>query len=59
MNSMASEQRSHDETTAADPHLWLEDVTGDDALGWVRAHNEPTLADLVGERLEQMRADAL
>ncbi|MBC3753035.1 hypothetical protein H8I07_18640, partial [Bacillus pumilus] len=25
-----------------DPYLWLEDVTGDDALAWVRAHNEPT-----------------
>ena len=30
----------------ADPHLWLEDITGDDALQWVEAHNEPTLADL-------------
>ena len=29
-----------------DPYLWLEDVTGDDALDWVREHNEPTLAEL-------------
>jgi prolyl oligopeptidase len=43
----------------SDPHLWLEDITGDDALQWVEAHNEPTLADLGGERFEQMRADAL
>ena len=42
-----------------DPHLWLEDVTGDDALDWVRRHNEPTLAELGGERFEQMRAEAL
>jgi prolyl oligopeptidase len=42
-----------------DPHLWLEDITGDDALEWVNAHNEPTLADLGGERFEQMRAEAL
>jgi prolyl oligopeptidase len=42
-----------------DPHLWLEDITGDDALEWVDAHNEPTLADLGGERFEQMRAEAL
>jgi prolyl oligopeptidase len=42
-----------------DPHLWLEDITGDDALEWVSAHNEPTLADLGGERFEQMRAEAL
>lgn len=42
-----------------DPHLWLEEVTGDDALAWVREHNEPTVADLAGERFEQMRAEAL
>jgi len=43
----------------SDPHLWLEDITGDDALEWVQAHNEPTLSDLGGERCEQMRAEAL
>ena len=42
-----------------DPHLWLEDITGDDAMEWVRRHNEPTLAELGGERFEQMRAEAL
>lgn len=42
-----------------DPHLWLEEVTGDDALAWVREHNEPTVAELAGERFEQMRAEAL
>ncbi|MGW3483399.1 prolyl oligopeptidase family serine peptidase [Rhodococcus indonesiensis] len=26
-----------------DPHLWLEDVTGDEQLGWVRAHNDRTV----------------
>ena len=41
------------------PYLWLEDVTGDDALDWVRKHNEPTLAELGGDRFEQMRAEAL
>jgi prolyl oligopeptidase len=43
----------------SDPHLWLEDITGDDALEWVEAHNEPTLTDLGGARFEQMRAEAL
>lgn len=43
----------------SDPHLWLEDITGDDALQWVEAHNAPTLADLGGERFEKMRAEAL
>ena len=42
-----------------DPYLWLEDITGDDALDWVRKHNEPTLAELCGDRFEQMRAEAL
>ncbi|MGV0644426.1 prolyl oligopeptidase family serine peptidase [Mycolicibacterium sp. XJ879] len=42
-----------------DPYLWLEDITGDDALDWVRKRNEPTLAEFGGERFEQMRVDAL
>ncbi len=42
-----------------DPYLWLEDITGDDALDWVRRHNEPTIAEFSGERFEQMRAEAL
>jgi prolyl oligopeptidase len=42
-----------------DPHLWLEDITGDDALDWVRKHNEPTLSEIGGDGFEQMRAEAL
>ena len=42
-----------------DPYLWLEDVTGDEALDWVRARNEPTLAEFGGAPFEQMRAEAL
>ncbi len=42
-----------------DPYLWLEDITGDDALDWVRKHNEPTLAEFGGDRFEQMRVEAL
>ncbi len=44
---------------ADDPHLWLEDITGDDALDWVRRHNEPTLAELCDDEFEQMRTEAL
>lgn len=44
---------------ADDPYLWLEDITGDDALDWVRRHNEPTLAELGGERFDLMRTEAL
>ena len=43
----------------SDPYLWLEDITGDDALEWVRRRNEPTLAELCGEEFETMRAEAL
>ncbi|UUO01559.1 prolyl oligopeptidase family serine peptidase [Mycolicibacterium novocastrense] len=42
-----------------DPYLWLEDITGDDALNWVRKHNEPTIARFGGARFEQMRREAL
>jgi prolyl oligopeptidase len=45
--------------TGVDPYLWLEDVTGEDALDWVRAHNEPTLAELCDDEFERMRREAL
>ncbi|PXW93835.1 prolyl oligopeptidase [Sphaerotilus hippei] len=31
---------------APDPHLWLEDVTGEAPLAWVQAHNARTSAEL-------------
>ena len=42
-----------------DPYLWLEDITGDAALDWVRRHNDRTLDKLCDARFEQMRAEAL
>ncbi len=42
-----------------DPYLWLEDVTGENALDWVRARNRPTVAQFGGEEFERMRAEAL
>lgn len=56
---MTSPMGGHNGAVNQDPHLWLEDITGDDALEWVRRHNEPTLDELCGERFEQMRAEAL
>jgi len=47
------------ESVTTDPYLWLEDITGDDALEWVRKHNDPTLERFGGERFERMRAEAL
>jgi prolyl oligopeptidase len=42
-----------------DPYRWLEDITGDDALDWVRARNEPTLATFCDAEFERMRGEAL
>lgn len=35
-------------SAADDPYLWLEDVTGDDALAWVRERNAESLTALTG-----------
>ena len=44
----------------ADPYLWLEDVTGDEALEWVRDHNAPTVDALTGTaRFQELQAQAL
>lgn len=42
-----------------DPHAWLEDVEGDAALDWVRAHNERAVAALETERFTQLREESL
>lgn len=42
-----------------DPYLWLEDITGEDALDWVRAHNDPTLKEFRDDEFERMRGQAL
>jgi prolyl oligopeptidase len=42
-----------------DPYLWLEDVTGEEALDWVRARNEPTLAEFRDAQFKRMRTEAL
>jgi prolyl oligopeptidase len=42
-----------------DPYLWLEDVTGETALDWVRARNEPTQAEFCDATFDQLRTEAL
>jgi hypothetical protein len=32
-----------------DPYLWLEDVLGEQQLDWVRARNDPAVAQFAGE----------
>jgi prolyl oligopeptidase len=44
---------------ADDRCLWLEEITGEKALAWVRQHNKPTLAELGSHRFEAMRTEAL
>ncbi len=41
-----------------DPYLWLEDVTGERSLEWVRAHNTPTVDEFAGDDFEAMLAAA-
>jgi prolyl oligopeptidase len=44
----------------ADPYLWLEDVTGDDAMVWVRARNAETHATLESDPdFAKLEADIL
>ncbi len=48
---------SDDRTT--DPYLWLEDVSGDRSLEWVRSHNAPTVDALTGgDRFAELQASA-
>jgi prolyl oligopeptidase len=58
MASMTS-QAPDTSDSGHDPYLWLEDVTGDEALDWVRARNDPTLAAFRDATFEQMRTEAL
>lgn len=45
-------------TTADDPYLWLEDVTSNRALDWVRERNAETVATLAGDtRFEHLQAE--
>jgi len=37
------------DTEPADPFVWLEDVEGEQALAWVRAQNERSLAELTAD----------
>lgn len=42
-----------------DPHLWLEDVEGHDALAWVRERNAHSTSVLRTDRYRQIEADTL
>src|ERR1700756_199746 len=59
MASMTSEAAADGDHTPEDPYLWLEEVTAEEALDWVRARNEPTLAEFRDAQFERMRTEAL
>src|SRR5687767_10364595 len=41
-----------------DPFLWLEEVTGDDAMAWVRDRNDSAVAELTGgARFEELKTE--
>ena len=42
----AQSQDGGTDVAAADPHQWLEDVTGEEALAWVREQNAAAEAEL-------------
>lgn len=44
---------------ADDPRLWLEEVTGTEALEWAEAHNEASLSEFRDDMFEQMRSESL
>ena len=50
-----AEYRRHGSHGGRPRSWWLED-TGDDALDWVRRHNEPTIDELCDDLFEQLRA---
>jgi prolyl oligopeptidase len=42
-----------------DPYLWLEDITGEKVLSWVRARNTESEKELDGESFKQLEAGIL
>lgn len=48
---MTKNENSNQQTETNDPHLWLEEVEGNDALTWVQAQNDRTLGALQADPL--------
>ncbi|WP_037143623.1 prolyl oligopeptidase family serine peptidase [Rhodococcoides fascians] len=46
-------------SNAIDPYLWLEEVTADEALDWVRTRNAATTAALAGDEFDATEARIL
>ncbi len=58
--SVASAAPGFATSDATDPYLWLEEVEGERAMDWVKAHNETSLGVLQGDpRYETLHQQAL
>lgn len=58
--SATSMKKISDVTADEDPYLWLEDVTGDQALDWVRERNKSTQEHFeASSEFKQLEADLL
>jgi prolyl oligopeptidase len=58
--SVASAAPGFATSDATDPYLWLEEVEGERAMDWVKAHNETSLGVLQGDpRYEALHQQAL
>src|SRR5690349_11538390 len=42
-----------------DPYRWLEEIDGEKAMAWVRAHNDATAQRLAGDAYDALYRDAL
>ncbi|MHC5209306.1 MAG: prolyl oligopeptidase family serine peptidase [Planctomycetota bacterium] len=60
MPSVLAQDRAAAEATAVDDaFLWLEDVTAEESLGWVRARNDKSTGELTGGAFDSMKARLL
>lgn len=58
MTDLAAPAARDDSDGPEDPYLWLEDVTGEAALQWVRERNDETLPVLTGgDRFDRLRGE--
>jgi prolyl oligopeptidase len=59
-NDAKAEKRNSDVSAEEDPYLWLEDVTAEKSLDWVRKQNEKTVAELAdSDAFKALEADLL
>lgn len=55
--SMAAVEPASTPAASADPYLWLEDVTGEKALEWVKARNAESARELENPEFQRLQAE--